>query len=132
MLWFTERVTRYAIPVTMPEGYSADAIVAGLADGLDRIPPHLRKSVSFGQGTEWSKWPLIADTYDVDAWFCEPHSPWQRGQIENLNRQCRWWFPRGSRLGSVAPDHADHSDGWNSPSHGDESGCPKSDARPGS
>jgi IS30 family transposase len=94
MLWLTERVTRYAIGVTMPEGYSADAIVAGLVDGLDRIPGHLRKSITFDQGTEWANWSVIADGYDMDVWFCEPHSPWQRGQIENQNRQFRWWFPR--------------------------------------
>ena len=38
MLTLTERVTRYSILVTMPEGYTADAMVAGLVDGLDRIP----------------------------------------------------------------------------------------------
>jgi IS30 family transposase len=108
MLWLTERVTRFSIGVTMPEGYSADAIVAGLADGLDRIPPHLRKSITFDQGTEWVNWPEIADSYGMDVWFCEPHSPWQRGQIENLNRQFRWWFPRGISLGSIEPTYVDH------------------------
>jgi IS30 family transposase len=37
------------------------------------------------------------------------HSPWQRGQIENLNRQWRWWFPRGTDLAGIDPAHADHA-----------------------
>ena len=60
----------------MPEGHSADAVVAGLVDGLDRVPFHLRMSITFDQGTEWAKWPEIADGYDMDVWFCEPHRPW--------------------------------------------------------
>ena len=109
MLCLTERVTRYSILVTMPEGYTADAMVAGLTDGLDRIPAHLLRSITFDQGSEWAHWATIAVTYDIDCWFCEPHSPWQRGQIENLNRQWRWWFPRGTDLASIAPAAADHA-----------------------
>jgi len=109
MLCLTERVTRYSILVTMPEGYSADAMVAGLADGLDRIPAHLLRSITFDQGSEWANWQTIVASYKIDAWFCDPHSPWQRGQVENLNRQWRWWFPRGTNLAGVTPDAADHA-----------------------
>ena len=108
MLSLTERVTRYSILVTMPEGYTAQAMVGGLVDGLDRIPGHLLRSVTFDQGPEWANWETIAATYSIDYWFCEPHSPWQRGQIENINHQWRWWFPRGTDLGGVDPGYADH------------------------
>ena len=87
MLTLTERVTRYSILVTMPDGYDAEAMVAGLVDGLDRIPAHLLRSITFDHGSEWASWPVIAGAYGIDCWFCEPHSPWQRGQIENINRQ---------------------------------------------
>jgi IS30 family transposase len=108
MIWLTERLSRFLIPVTMPCGYAADEVVAGLCEALDRIPPHLRRSVTFDQGSEWAGWEIIADTFGIDAWFCDPHSPWQRGQIENQNRQIRWWYPRGIDLSLVRPDHADH------------------------
>lgn len=108
MLWLTERVTRFSIPVTMPEGYSSDAMVAGLVEGLDQIPPHLLRSLTLDLGSEWAQWRTIAATYKIDMWFCDPHSPWQRGQVENLNRQWRWWFPRGTDLAGIAPAHADH------------------------
>jgi transposase, IS30 family len=108
MLWLTERVTRYSIGVTMPEGYAGEAILAGLVCGLGRIPSHLLRSITFDQGTEWGCWETIACTYGIDVWFCDPHSPWQRGQVENLNRQWRFWFPRGTDLGRVEPDQAAH------------------------
>lgn len=107
MLSLSERVTRYSILVTMPNGYAADDIVAGLVEGLDRVPEHLLRSITFDQGSEWARWETITDHYDIDAWFCEPHSPWQRGQVENINRQWRWWFPRGTDLTGIQPDHAD-------------------------
>ena len=95
MLWLTERVTRFSIPVTMPEGYRADATLAGLIEALEQIAAHLRLSITFDQGSEWAEWESLALTYKaLSCWFCDPHSPWQRGQIENLNRQWRWWFPR--------------------------------------
>lgn len=109
MLWLTERVTRFSIPITMPNGYAAADALAGLVEGLERIQPHLRRSITFDQGSEWALWADLAATYNIDIWFCDPHSPWQRGQIENLNRQWRWWFPRGTDLAGVAPDTAQHA-----------------------
>jgi IS30 family transposase len=109
MLWLTERVSRYSFPVTMPEGYSAEAMIAGLTEGLERISAQLLRSITFDQGSEWASWPIIAEAYGIDCWFCDPHSPWQRGQVENLNRQWRWWFPRGADLAGITPGHADHA-----------------------
>lgn len=108
MLWLTERVRRYSILLTMPEGYAGDAMLAGLVWGLEQIPPHLLRSITFDQGSEWGCWETIASTYGIDVWFCDPHSPWQRGQVENLNRQWRFWFPRGTDLAGVEPAHAAH------------------------
>lgn len=107
LLTFTERVTRYAMAITMPEGYDAEATLAGLVEGLDRVPAGLLKSVTFDQGSEWAEWEALAATYDIDVWFCDPHSPWQRGQIENQNRTWRWWFPRGTRLDLLDQAHVD-------------------------
>lgn len=91
MLWLTERVTRYSIGASMSNGYAGpvDDMVAGLVYGLERMPSHLLRSVTFDQGPEWACWPALAATYKVKVWFCDPDSPWQRGQIENLNRKWR-------------------------------------------
>ena len=109
MIWLTDRRSRYAIPVTMPDGYDADAVFACLVEGLDRVPAHLRRSVTFDCGAEWANWRRLADHYDLQVWFCDPHSPRQRGQIENLNRQVRWWFPRGTDLRLVTVAQAEHA-----------------------
>lgn len=109
MIIVSERVTRFSIPITMPLGYASSEVLAGLVEACEQIPAHLLKSLSFDQGSEWAQWETIAATYSVDCWFCEPHSPWQRGQIENLNRQFRWWFPRGTDLGAVSQADADHA-----------------------
>jgi hypothetical protein len=101
----TERVTRYSLLITMPNGYSSADALAGL-DGLERRPAHLRRSIMFDQGSEWAQWPALVQSYELDAWFCDPHSPWQRGQIENLNRQWRWWFRRGTNLAGTSPTEA--------------------------
>jgi len=109
MIWLTERVSRFSIPITMPLGYAAVEVLAGLVEACEQIPPHLLKSITFDQGSEWAEWETVAATYSIDCWFCEPHSPWQRGQIENINRQFRWWFPRGTDLGRVSQADADHT-----------------------
>ncbi len=109
MLWLTERVTRYGIGVTMPEGYSANAVLAGLVEACDQIPTHLLRSITFDQGGEWAEWETLANEYKIDAWFCDPHAPWQRGQIKNQNRAWRWWFPRGTDPSTVTPQQVDHA-----------------------
>ncbi len=108
LMCLTERVSRYSMLITMPNGYAAIDALAGLVEGLEQIPAHLRQSITFDQGSEWAQWPALVDTYALAAWFCDPHSPWQRGQVENLNRQWRWWFPRGTDLAGIDPAHADH------------------------
>jgi len=109
MIWLSERVTRFSMPITMPLGYAAIDVLAGLVEACEQIPGHLLKSITFDQGSEWAEWERLAATYEIDCWFCEPHSPWQRGQIENLNRQFRFWFPRGTDLAAVSQTGADHA-----------------------
>jgi len=106
MIILCERQSRFSIPVTMPCGYTATEALAGLVEACEQIPGHLLKSITFDQGSEWAKWETLSATYGLTCWFCEPHSPWQRGQIENTNRQYRFWFPRGTDLSRVTPSEA--------------------------
>jgi IS30 family transposase len=101
-----ERVTRYAAVVTLPNGYRAPDVLAAMVELFDAIPAHLRRSVTFDQGNEWAEWETLEATYGLKAWFCDPHSPWQRGATENLNGHLRYWFPRGNRLDVVTPADA--------------------------
>ena len=102
-----ERLTRYGAIVTLPEGYRAESVLAAMVELFDQIPPGLRRSVTFDQGSEWADWASLVDHYQMAAWFCEPHSPWQRGAVENFNGHVRYWFPRGTDHGLVTPAQAD-------------------------
>jgi IS30 family transposase len=97
----TERVNGYSLLITMPEGYGSHAALAGLGHGLEQVPAHLRYSITFDQGPEWAQWPMLEATYDLQASFCDPHSPCQRGQVKNLSSDWHWWFPRGTELASL-------------------------------
>lgn len=57
--------------------------------------------MTFDQGSEWADWEALGGHYNMDVWFCDPHSPWQRGAIENFNGHVRFWFPRGTELARV-------------------------------
>ncbi len=103
----TKRVSRFSLLITTPEGYGSEAALSDLIHGLEQIPTHLQTSITFDQGSEWAQWPTLEATYDLEAWFCDPRSPWQRGRVENLNRQWCWWFPRGTDLASVEQTQVD-------------------------
>jgi IS30 family transposase len=103
VLTVIERVTRYCWLVDLPEGYTAEAVLAAWTELLDQIPAQLRKSLTLDQGSEWSQWETLSASYGLPVWFCDPHSPWQRGAIENLNGHARFWLPRGTRLDVVSP-----------------------------
>lgn len=85
----------------MPKGYGGAAMLAGLACDLNQIPSRLPRSATSEQGSKWACWETIAGGNEIAIWCCEPHVPWQRGQIENRNRQSRFWFPRGTDLSIV-------------------------------
>jgi IS30 family transposase len=107
VLTVIERVTRHCWLVDLPEGYTAEAVLAGWTELLDQIPAHMRRSLTLDQGSEWAQWETLTATYGLDVWFCDPHSPWQRGAIENLNGHVRFWLPRGTRLDIISPAELD-------------------------
>jgi transposase, IS30 family len=107
MLVAIERATRYSALVTLPEGYRAEAVLAAMCELFDQVPPHLRRSATFDQGSEWAEWESLVGSYGMAVWFCDPHSPWQRGAVENHNGHVRHWFPRGTDLAGVTPQRAD-------------------------
>lgn len=104
VLTMIERTMRYGRLVDLPEGYSSEAVLAALVEVFEVVPEHLRGSVTFDQGSEWAEWQTLAATYDLSVYFCDPHSPWQRGAIENFNGHTRFWLPRGTRLDIVGAD----------------------------
>ena len=107
-----ERVTRYAIVVDLPNGHTAADTLAALVHALEQIPAHLRLSITFDQGSERAEHETLAATYGLKIWFCDPHSPWQRGAIEHLNGLVRYWLPRGTNLANIPTSDLNHINWW--------------------
>jgi IS30 family transposase len=93
-----ERTTRYVRLVHLPRGWKApelrDAFIAQTAD----IPRRFRKTVTWDQGREMSLHKNISAATGFQIYFCDPHSPWQRGSNENTNGLLRQYFPKSTDL----------------------------------
>lgn len=98
-----ERTTRYTLLGHLPGRFHGaepvrDAVVAALA----LLPAHLRRTLTWDQGSEMALHEKITTALDLPVYFADPRSPWQRPTNENTNGLLRDWFPKGSDL-SVHP-----------------------------
>lgn len=103
-----ERTTRYVMLVHLPTGHSAEAVRDGLIQTMSTLPAHLRGSLTWDQGTEMAKHKAFSIATDMDVYFCDPHSPWQRGTNENTNGLLRQYFPKGTDLTAYGPEDLEH------------------------
>jgi IS30 family transposase len=92
-----ERTSRFVMLVKL-DGAGAASILEGFSRRLRSIPPSLRKTLTYDQGTEMALHDTLARRLRMDIFFCDPHSPWQRGSNENANGLIREYLPKGSDL----------------------------------
>src|ERR1035437_3399398 len=93
-----ERTTGYTMLVHLPDGYKPEQVAPALTAKIKTLPEVLRKSLTWDQGVEMRDWKQVAVAADIDIYFCDPHSPWQRGTNENTNGLLRQYFPKGTDL----------------------------------
>jgi IS30 family transposase len=93
-----ERSTRYVLLGRIPGRHDAETTCAVLTELIGRLPAHLRRSLTWDQGTEMANHADFTIATDVAVYFCDPHSPWQRGSNENTNGLLRQYFPKGTSL----------------------------------
>jgi IS30 family transposase len=93
-----ERSTRFTILLHLPGNHTAATVAAAMIQAMGDLPEHLRRSITWDRGSEMANWREIQLQLAAPVYFCNPHSPWQRGSNENTNRLLRFWFEKGSDL----------------------------------
>ena len=99
-----ERTTRYVMLLHLPVDHTAEAVRDALTKTVLTLPAHLRRSLTWDQGKEMSQHRLFTIATDVPVYFCDPHSPWQRGSNENTNGLLRQYFPKSTDLRVYRPE----------------------------
>ena len=93
-----ERTTGFVMLLHLPEGHGALAVQEALVAKITTLPEQLRLSLTWDQGREMLNHLKIAEATGLEIYFCDPHSPWQRGSNENTNGLLRQYLPKGTDL----------------------------------
>ena len=93
-----ERTTRYLQLLHLPEGREADKVTDAIKRAVSGLPDELCRTITWDQGKEMSSHASFTVDTGVQVYFCDPHSPWQRGTNENTNGLLRQYMPKGTDL----------------------------------
>lgn len=98
-----ERTTRFTMLLPINAARRSDSLLEQLVPAFAALPAELRTSITWDQGWEMAKHAEITAATGSTVYFCDPHSPWQRGSNESMNRLLRDYFPKGSDLNAHSP-----------------------------
>ena len=101
-----ERHSRFLMLIKVPSKETA-VVVAALSKRVGKLPATLRRSLTWDRGLEMAKHKAFTVATDVQVYFCDPQSPWQRGTNENTNLLLRQYFPRGTDLAPITQAQLD-------------------------
>jgi IS30 family transposase len=103
-----ERSTRFTLLLHLPDNHGPTAVQEAIVAKMAALPAILRKTLTWDQGIEMRNHVKIAKATELDIYFCDPHSPWQRGSNENTNGLLRQWFAKGADLSVFPADYLDY------------------------
>jgi len=106
MATLVERHSRFLMLVKVPSK-ETEVVVAALSEHVRKLPATLRLSLTWDRGLEMAKHKDFTVATDVQVYFCDPQSPWQRGSNENTNLLLRQYFPRGTDLAPITQAQLD-------------------------
>ncbi len=93
-----ERTTRYVMLLHLPDGREAEKVNGAMKKAIAELPAELFRTLTWDQGREMSSHARLSIDTGIDVYFCDPHSPWQRGSNENTNGLLRQYMPKGTDL----------------------------------
>jgi transposase, IS30 family len=93
-----ERSTRFVLLLHLPDGKDARAVDAAMRTAIATLPDESFRSITWDQGMEMSRHAAFTIDTGIAVYFCDPHSPWQRGSNENTNGLLRQYMPKGTDL----------------------------------
>src|SRR5262245_16539837 len=102
-----ERSTRFVMLLHLPRRRDAATVQQEMTAQMMALPQHLRRSLTWDQGSEMSGHAGFTLATGIPVYFCDPHSPWQRGSNENTNGLLRQYFPKGTSLSAHTREHLD-------------------------
>ena len=102
-----ERASRLVLLFPLGQDRSAEHTRIKLAETIQTLPTQMRRSITWDQGKEMAGHARFSIDTGVQVYFCDPHSPWQRGSNENTNGLLRQYFPKGADLRHVTQADCD-------------------------
>jgi IS30 family transposase len=103
-----ERTTRFVMLLHLPDDHTALAVQEAIVAKMAQLPAILRQTLTWDQGKEMANHAAIAKATELAIYFCDPHSPWQRGTNENTNGLLRQYFAKGTDLSVFPADYLDY------------------------
>jgi IS30 family transposase len=98
-----ERSSGFVMLLHLPGDRSSRTVADAMIHAMRDLPEQLRRSLTWDQGSEMARHREISLATGMDIYFCDPHSPWQRGSNENTNGLLRQYFPKSTDLGFYGP-----------------------------
>jgi transposase, IS30 family len=102
-----ERTSGFVLLLHLPNDHTAATVADAMSAAIGRLPEQLWRSLTWDQGSEMALHTKITEQTGLPIYFCDPHSPWQRGTNENTNGLLRQYFPKGTDLSFYGPGMLD-------------------------